>query len=397
MPPHLADEHDQARFRLAMSSAGIGMAIVSLEGVFVEVNPALCRMFGRTADELLGRHAASLSHPDDIARSAELHARLLAGELDSVDIEKRYLHADGSPIDVLVNAAVMRDERGELRYFISQLRDVTAQRAAERELRELNDRLEQRVLERTAELEAAQHRLEAFAHGVSHDLRAPLRTIDGFAAQLARHTGDALDAQAHEQLSRIRSASTRMGKLIDSLSELARIGRAELRPATVDVSLLAEWAAAELQDAQPGRRAFVRVQPGLEAIGDEHLLKVLLTQLLRNAWQFSATRDAVEVEVEGGHDGQGLRFVVRDQGIGFDMAYAGKLFEPFQRLHGSEQGAGDGIGLTIAQQVAARHHGSIRAEAAPEAGARFHVELRDLPLPGNARPRQDGATKGRIA
>lgn len=260
---------------------------------------------------------------------------------------------------------------------------------------ELNQRLEQRVRERTEELEAAQRRLEAFAYGVSHDLRAPLRAIDGFAAQLLRQAGDALDEQGRDQLSRIRSASARMGGLIESLLELARIGRVELRPAAVDVSLLAEWVAAELQDAQPERPALVRVQPGLEAVGDERLLKVLLTQLLRNAWQFSATRERVEVDIEGARDAQGLHFVVHDRGIGFDMTYAGKLFEPFQRLHGSEQGAGDGIGLTIAQQIATRHRGGIRAESTPEAGASFHVQLNDLPLPDDARQGHDHAAEVR--
>ena len=185
----------------------------------------------------------------------------------------------------------------------------------------------------------------------------------------------------------------RMGALIDSLLELARIGRAELRPANVDVSLLAEWVAAELQDAQPQRPARVRVQPGLDAIGDERLLKALLTQLLRNAWQFSAACERVEIDVEGMRDADGLHFVVRDRGIGFDMAYAGKLFEPFQRLHGSEQGAGHGIGLTIAQQAAARHGGTIRAEAGPGPGASFHVALRDLALPAQERARDNTETR----
>lgn len=374
------DQQDHGRFRLAMASAGIGMAIVSLAGEFVEVNPALCRMLGYSADELVGRDGASVSHPDDIQRSADLLAALVRGEMASIDIEKRYLHAHGTPIDVVVNAAVMHEEHGA-RYLISQFRDVTGQRAAERALHELNATLEQRVEARTAELESAHRRLEAFAYGVSHDLRAPLRTIDGFAAHLSRHAGAALDETSRDQLSRIRSASSRMGGLIDSLLELARIGRTELRPAHVDVSLLAEWVLAELQEAQPERRAVLRVQPGLQAIGDERLLKLLLSHLLRNAWQFSATRDAVEVEVTGGRDDKGLHFAVRDHGIGFDMAYAGKLFDPFQRLHGSDQGSGDGIGLTIAQQIAARHRGAIRAQSAPDAGASFHVDLRDLALP----------------
>lgn len=395
MPPQQAAPEDDARFRLAMASAGIGMAIVSLEGRFVDVNPALCRMLGRESHELVGRLVHDISHPDDLPLTERLRATLASGESPSVEAEKRYVHRDGHVIEVQLTSALMRDADGTPRYMISQLRDVTAQRAAERALRDLNEHLEQRVRERTAELEAAQRRLEAFAYGVSHDLRAPLRSIDGFALQLARQA-EALDEQGREQLSRIRSASARMGGLIDSLLELARIGRAELRPARVDVSMLAEWAAAELQDAHPGRRAVVRVWPGLEAVGDERLLKVLLTQLLRNAWQFSASRDAVEVDVEGERKGHGLHLVVRDRGIGFDMAYAGKLFEPFQRLHSSEQGAGDGIGLTIAQQIAARHRGRIHAEAVPDVGANFHVELLDLPLPGDDTPAHE-ATEARAA
>lgn len=384
MPPHRVEDQDNARFRLAMSSAGIGMAIVSLDGRFVDVNPALCRMLGRDADELVGGLVHEFSHPDDVPLTERLRHELASGERHSVHAEKRYLHRDGHCVDVQLDSALMRGPDGDPLYLISQLQDVTAQRAAERELRELNAHLEQRVRERTEDLEAAQRRLEAFAYGVSHDLRAPLRTIDGFAMQLVKHAGDALDEQARDQLARIRSASNKMGGLIDNLLELARIGRTELKPVTVDVSLLAEWAAAELQDLHPGRQAIVRVQPGLDVVGDERLLKILLTHLLRNAWQFSATRDAVEVEIEGARSQDGIAFVVRDHGIGFDMAYAGKLFQPFQRLHGSEQGSGDGIGLSIAQQIAARHRGGIRADAKPDQGASFHVELRDLDIPGEA-------------
>ena len=395
-PPPPVAEQDDARFRLAMASAGIGMAIVSLDGRWVDVNPALCRMFDRAAAELVGRRVHALSHPDDLPLTERLFERLHGGEVAALDAEKRYLRRDGTTIDVLLNTALMRAADGAPLYFISQFREVTAQRAAERDLRELNETLEQRVRERTAELEAAHRRLEAFAYGVSHDLRAPLRAIDGFAAQLERQSGDALDAAGREQLARIRNAGARMGGLIDSLLELARIGQAELRPVAVDVSLLAEWVAAELQDAQPQRQAKVRVQEGLQAIGDERLLKVLLTQLLRNAWQFSAARERVEVEVEGVRAADGLRFFVRDHGIGFDMAYAGKLFEPFQRLHGSEEGAGNGIGLTIARQVAARHGGTIHAEAWPGQGASFHVVLRDLQAPGGSTDRHE-ATETRAA
>ena len=231
------------------------------------------------------------------------------------------------------------------------------------------------------QLEAADKRLQVLMHGISHDLRAPLRAIDGFAARLSRQLGADGDAAAIETLARISATSARMAGLMDGMLELARAGRIELRPMRVDVSLLADWCAAELQDADPGREAVIEVQQGLEVIGDERLLKTLLAQLLRNAWRFSATRLRVQIDVSGTRDGNGLALVVRDHGIGFEMTYAEKMLEPFQRLHGSDDGAGDGIGLAIADVIAGRHGGHLRAESAPGEGATFHVRLQDLPMP----------------
>lgn len=353
------------------------MAIVSTEGCWVEVNPALCTLLGYQAGELVGRKVHDVSHPDDHALTDGVLDRLLSGVENVVEVEKRYVRADGDVIEVVVNSALMRDDHGHAEYFISQLRDVTAQRQAERGLQEINASLEQRVQARTLELEVANHRLQSFVHGVSHDLRAPLRSIDGFATQLARSTDGQLDASAQDQLQRIRAASTRMGSLIDGLLELARINRAVLRPSVVDVSLLADWSLAELQDSDPQRSVDIQVQPGLEVIGDERLLKMMLGQLLANAWRFSASRPKVWVRIEGERKGDKLHMSIRDRGIGFDMAYSAKLFEPFQRLHGSDEGAGNGIGLTIAQQVAMRHGGSLSAEGEPDGGACFHLELRD--------------------
>ena len=231
------------------------------------------------------------------------------------------------------------------------------------------------------QLEAADKRLQVLMHGISHDLRAPLRAIDGFAARLSRQLGADGDAAAIETLARISATSARMAGLMDGLLELARAGRIELRPMRVDVSLLADWCAAELQDADPGREAVIEVKQGLEVIGDERLLKTLLAQLLRNAWRFSATRPRVQIDVSGTRDGNGLALVVRDHGIGFEMTYAEKMLEPFQRLHGTDEGAGDGIGLAIADVIAGRHGGHLRAESAPGEGATFHVRLQDLPMP----------------
>ena len=222
----------------------------------------------------------------------------------------------------------------------------------------------------------ANARLQAFMHGVSHDLRAPLRAIDGFAQRLAQQSADA-DAR-DDAVARIRAATARMGTLIDGMVEMARVGRAELRPAHVDVSMLADWSLAELQDAEPGRAVEASIQPGLEMVGDERLLKAMLGQLLANAWRFSASRDKVVLAVEGERTAEGLRLWITDRGIGFDPAYAGKLLQPFQRLHGVDQGAGHGLGLAIAEQVANRHGGGIRAHGVEGEGATFEVRLRDL-------------------
>ena len=234
------------------------------------------------------------------------------------------------------------------------------------------------------QLDAADKRMQALLHGISHDLRAPLRAIDGFTSRLSRQL-EAGEPNAIETLSRISATNARMAALVDGLLELARAGRAELRPTRVDVSMLADWCAAELQDADPARDARIEVQPGLEVVGDERLLKTLLAQVLRNAWRFSATRPRVEVDLTGTRTEDGLALVVRDHGIGFDMAYAARMLEPFQRLHGSDEGAGDGIGLAIADAIAVRHGGSIRGESAPGEGATFHVWLEDLAMPEDAR------------
>jgi signal transduction histidine kinase len=226
-----------------------------------------------------------------------------------------------------------------------------------------------------AELQALREEFEQFAYAVSHDLRAPLRAIDNFAGLLERRLGEGLDPTARDHLDRIRGASTRLGGLIDALLQLSRAGRQELQPQAVDLSLLAEWAVAELQETEPERAAAVFVQPGLVAHGDESLLRQLLQQLLHNAWKFSTGSERTELEVAGETAGERLQLRVRDHGSGFDMRYGDKLFVPFQRLHGPEQGGGHGIGLAVAARIVARHGGTIRAEAEPGAGATFYVDL----------------------
>jgi signal transduction histidine kinase len=223
------------------------------------------------------------------------------------------------------------------------------------------------------ELAALRQEQATFAHGISHDLRGPLRAIESFSALVASDAALAPATRGHVE--RVRAAATRMGGLIDALLELSRASRADLDAQRVDLGLLAEWSLAGLRDAEPGREAVLDVDPGLHVHGDERLLKLMVDQLLGNAWKFSRERDCVRISLRGERVGARLRLALRDAGCGFDMRYVERLFQPFQRLHGPEQGGGNGLGLAIAQRIVERHGGRLHARALPEAGSEFAFDL----------------------
>ncbi|MCC6879825.1 MAG: PAS-domain containing protein, partial [Rhodocyclaceae bacterium] len=259
--------------------------------------------------------------------------------------------------------------------FVTTYTDVTEQEQAQQAIRELNESLEQRVRERTAELEASNRELESFSYSVSHDLRAPLRALHGFSHLLGEEYAHALDDNGQHYLSRIRAASERMGQLIDDLLDLARITRQELKRVPVSLSRIAEEVKESLAEQSPERKAAWRIAPGLQAHADPVLAKVLLENLLRNAWKFTAERVQADIEFEAAvQDGETV-YRVRDNGAGFDMAYADKLFQPFQRLHDAKRFEGAGIGLAIVHRVVRRHGGRIWAEGAPGQGASFYFTL----------------------
>lgn len=224
-----------------------------------------------------------------------------------------------------------------------------------------------------ARIEQLSRQQDVFAYGISHDLRAPLRAIETFSAMLERRSGEQLDETGREHLQRIRDAAARMGMLIESLLDLSRAERAPLAEEAVDLGLQFGLAAAELQEAEPGRALRLEVDPDLWVRGDPRLLQMLATQLMRNAWNFSG--EDVDVAIHGAVDGAMRRIEVRDRGRGFDIRYAGKLFEPFQRLHAPEEGAGSGIGLAITRRVAERHGGRIEAGSTLGQGSTFRVTL----------------------
>lgn len=251
------------------------------------------------------------------------------------------------------------------------LRALIEKKRSEDQIRRLNENLNRRA----AELDATNKELEAFSYSVSHDLRAPLRSIDGFSQALLERSGQALDEQAKRHLARVRAATQRMGQLIDDLLGLSRVTRTEIRRARVDLSDLARRVAEALRKSQPARQMAVSIEEGISAQGDERLLRILLENLMGNAWKF--TRDRVQGRIEFGRklENGGPEFFVRDNGAGFDMAYAGKLFGAFQRLHSAQHFEGTGIGLATVARIVRRHGGHVRAEGAVNGGATFYFTL----------------------
>jgi light-regulated signal transduction histidine kinase (bacteriophytochrome) len=235
--------------------------------------------------------------------------------------------------------------------------------------------LEERVAQRTAELAAVNKELEAFAYSVSHDLRAPLRSVDGFSQALLEDYGDRLDPDGRDYLQRVRAASQRMGQLIDDLLSLSRLTRREMRHETVDLSALAESTAAHLRLHQPQRQVEFVIQPGVVARGDPHLLQVILDNLLGNAWKFTSRNRQARIEFGCTQVDHEPAFFVRDDGAGFRMDYADKLFGAFERLHSPDEFEGTGIGLATVQRIIHRHGGRVWAEGEVDRGAVFYFTL----------------------
>jgi len=279
-----------------------------------------------------------------------------------------------------LNADLAERKRSEtaLRETNEQLRcALAAQKEAEAEVLRLNAELERRVSERTMQLEAINKELEAFSYSVSHDLRAPLRSVRGFSEVLLQRYADKLDKRGREFLQRASESSQHMDMLIEDLLMLSRVGRGELQRQVVDLSALSGTIAAELQRAEPKRSVHFIIDGDLKTQGDERLLRIVLENLLRNAWKFTSRKPRARIEFGFKPEPEPAYFV-RDNGAGFDMAYAGRLFGVFQRLHSTTEFPGTGVGLATVQRIVNRHGGRAWAEGVINEGATFYFSL-----PGN--------------
>jgi PAS domain S-box-containing protein len=262
-----------------------------------------------------------------------------------------------------------------LKVVASTLSAAIQRQRADEQIRLLNTDLERRVVERTAALEAAYKDLESFSYSVSHDLRAPLRSIDGFSQALLEDYQDKLDSDGQRYLEIVRRETQRMGHLIDDLLSLAQITRQNIRHVEVDLSQLATELIALFQQREPQRQVEVIIQPGLTVTGDVNLIRIMLDNLLSNAWKYTDKRPSARIELGAQRHGNQIEYFVRDNGAGFDMAYAHKLFGVFQRLHSMNEFEGTGIGLATVKRISQRHGGRVWAEAAVNQGATFYFTL----------------------
>ena len=373
----LVRESEQ-RFRAIFDYAGVGITMRPAHDrnhPWTQVNDHFCKLLGYTHEELLRLSTADITPPDEQESAVKDNERLLRGEIASYVREKRVVRKDERSIWVDLAVAALPDSEGRPRNIISVYQDITERKRAEQEIFRLNAELEQRVAERTQQLEAINKELEAFSYSVSHDLRAPLRGIDGFSQMLLKKYASHLDDTAADYLQRIRRATLRMGELIDDLLQLSKISGSRIRIEAVDLSQLARSVLETLQESEPARKVVTEVQDGIEMSGDPRLLKIALENLLGNAWKFTTKK--VDARIRLGikeQDGEQVAFV-KDNGAGFNMKYAHKLFGAFQRLHGVSEFEGTGIGLATVQRIVNLHGGRIWANATIGKGATFYLAI----------------------
>jgi PAS domain S-box-containing protein len=358
----------------AFKHARLCLAITDpISNTILEANPEFARSCGYEPDEMVGLPVAEL-FPPDLHEGIQAFVSPPQGE-SHYTFETEHVRKDGSRFPVLADVTVLMDAQGKPISRLTYATDLTERRRAQAELQALHASLEQRVADRTAKLSQANQELDAFAYSVSHDLRAPLRTIDGYLHVLREEHGAEFSIESRTSLDRIGTATTRMFGLIDGLLTLSKNSRQELQLTTVDLSSLVARRLDELARSEPGRDITTEVQPGLVATGDPRMLEVLMTNLVDNAWKYTARAEAPRIRFFAYEKDGKTWFCVSDNGAGFDPSHSEKLFQPFQRMHRQDEFPGIGIGLATVQRIVQRHLGQIVAEASPGRGATFGFTL----------------------
>lgn len=366
----------ESRLREAQRIGHVGSWDLDLASLRLAWSDEIYKIYERGHDDFGGtfQDLLAMVHPDDLDRIRKIF-RDSGKAAGGYEIDHRIITPDGRVKHLHVQWEVFLDGEGKPLRALGTAQDITAQVLAKEEIERLNAELESRVRERTAELQSANKELESFAYSISHDLRSPLRGIDGFSQLLREEYGERLDETGLDYLDRVRRAAQRMGTLIDDILELSRVTRRSMRRAHVDLSQFAREILEELAQSSPDRHAEVSIAEDCIAFGDPQLLRVLLQNLLENAWKYSGRQATTRIEFGRETASDEIIFFVRDNGVGFDMKYADRLFTPFQRLHKPEEFEGTGIGLATVARVVHRHGGRVWAEAQAGQGATLRFTI----------------------
>jgi len=363
----------EARYRelVEMSPNSI---VVHRDGRIVFANGAALKLVGANdPSDLLGRGLLELVHESSRPLAIERIRSMKEEGKPAGRVEETFLRLDGTAVEVEVMASpIIFHGQPSIQVIID---DVTERKRIREEVQRLNEELEQRVHDRTSELVAVNRELEAFSYSVSHDLRAPLRIIEGFAKMFLEEYGATLDEQGRSYLDRIHATSSRMDRLIHDLLAFSRMSRASMTVGKVDLSAVARVVVEELERERPVRDASFMIEDDLVVDGDEPLLRIVIENLIGNAWKYTSRRPSAFIEFGAGMEDGERVYYVRDDGVGFDMQFVGKLFRPFQRLHAIGDFEGTGIGLATVQRIIERHGGRVWAESEPNEGTTFRFTL----------------------
>ncbi len=370
----------EERFRNLAETASDAIISADASCKIIYFNPAAERIFSYSSTEIIGK-PLTLLMPEryhDPHRQG-LHRFLRTGEARVIGktVELAARRKNGSEFPIELSLSTWKTREGS--FFTALLSDITERKRAEESL----ERHRSELAYSNAELAAANRELEAFSSSVSHDLRSPLRSIDGFSQVLLEDYAEHLDDKGKNHLSRMRAATQRMAQLIDDLLNLSRVTRTEMHREKMDLSAVARSITAELESTQPGRQVKFVIEEGLETTADPHLLRIVLDNLLGNAWKFTSKRASACIEFAKTQCDGATAFFVRDNGAGYDPAYAKRLFGAFQRLHAISEFPGTGIGLATVQRIVQRHGGRVWAEGAVERGATFYFTLPETKLRGS--------------